>query len=132
MEPTFSVARRIFDALQPTQQKLAKDIMTKDVHTLSPSAPLKKALSLMKEHNISQIPITQYGHIIGIITERSLLHTPEATLAQDAYDILPPIVDAETKTAVLRSLFEHTAIVLVQEKGKLVGVIARIDLLTRS
>ena len=53
---------------------LLKDIMTKDVLTLSPNDPLEKAAELFVEHGVSGAPVIDaFNNVIGILTEGDLV-----------------------------------------------------------
>jgi CBS domain-containing protein len=56
----------------------AQDIMTRDVATVSPDAPVRDIAALMMEKHISGVPVlTDNGKIIGIVSESDLLHRAE-------------------------------------------------------
>lgn len=50
-----------------------KDIMTREVITLSPDQPLTEALQKMAQKNIGRIPIVTDGKVVGIVTRSDLL-----------------------------------------------------------
>ena len=51
-----------------------KDIMTKDVHTVTPDTTAEDAANLMVKHNIGGLPVLERdGKIVGIITESDFL-----------------------------------------------------------
>ena len=52
---------------------LAKE-KDKTFHALDKNASLKEALSIMKEQDISQIPITSESEIVGSITQNKVLN----------------------------------------------------------
>lgn len=52
---------------------LVRDIMSSPVLTVEKGAPLKEAIGLMLKKNISGIPVTEDGAIIGIVTKDSLM-----------------------------------------------------------
>jgi CBS domain-containing protein len=47
---------------------LLKDMMTKDVVTITPEATLKEAGLILKTKRISGLPVVEDGNIVGIIT----------------------------------------------------------------
>ena len=56
----------------------AKDIMTRDVATVSPDASVHEAAKLMTERRLSGLPVvTADGRVIGILTASDLLHRVE-------------------------------------------------------
>jgi CBS domain-containing protein len=51
----------------------ADDIMTKDPVTVDITASLDDVLSIMIEKNIIRIPVTEKGHLVGVIARRDIL-----------------------------------------------------------
>lgn len=57
---------------------LIKDIMTKDVITVSPDSPLKDVGKILREKRISGIPVVDsVGNIVGMITVTDILRILE-------------------------------------------------------
>jgi CBS domain-containing protein len=50
------------------------DVMTEDVRTVTPSAPLEDVVRLMERHHIKRVPVVDGGKIVGIVTRANLLH----------------------------------------------------------
>lgn len=56
----------------------AADVMTKDVITVRPEAPVREIAALMTEKRISGVPVVGAdGRLIGILSETDLLHRAE-------------------------------------------------------
>ena len=54
------------------------DVMTREVVTVGPEMPLAEAIQLMLEHQVSGLPVIgNDGLLIGLMTERDLLHRAE-------------------------------------------------------
>jgi predicted transcriptional regulator len=51
----------------------ADEIMTKDPITVDINTPLDNALNIMIEKNIIRIPVTEEGHLVGVIARRNIL-----------------------------------------------------------
>ena len=51
----------------------AKDIMSKDVITVTQETPLKEVVKLMIEKKISGIPVVAGDQLLGIVTENDLI-----------------------------------------------------------
>lgn len=49
------------------------DVMTADVITLPPHADVGWAAELMVDHHVKQIPITEDGRVVGVVSRRDLL-----------------------------------------------------------
>ncbi len=58
---------------QDISNYLVKDIMVKKVFTVTPQTSIKKAVSLMEEHNIGCLPVIQKEYLVGIITAKDLI-----------------------------------------------------------
>ena len=50
-----------------------RDIMTRDLITLPPDAPVIDALRIMSAHDIGRIPVVTDGKIVGIVTRTDIL-----------------------------------------------------------
>jgi CBS-domain-containing membrane protein len=50
------------------------EVMTRDVVTVSPEAPLEQAVELMQQYHIKRLPVLQNGGMVGIISRSDLLH----------------------------------------------------------
>jgi CBS domain-containing protein len=50
------------------------DVMTRDVVTVAPDAPLSDAVELMVRHHVKRLPVLRGGGVIGIISRVDLLH----------------------------------------------------------
>jgi CBS domain-containing protein len=51
----------------------AQDVMSKPVWSIEANRPIRKALELMRTHNIRRLVVTDMGQLVGIVTERRLL-----------------------------------------------------------
>jgi acetoin utilization protein AcuB len=49
-----------------------RDVMAKDVKTVSPDVPIDEAAILMREHHIGGLPVVKDGQLIGLITETDI------------------------------------------------------------
>src|SRR5690349_24439727 len=57
---------------------LAREIMTRDVTTVSPSARVREAAKLMVDRRLSGLPVvTSDGRLVGMLTASDLLHRVE-------------------------------------------------------
>lgn len=55
---------------------IARDVMTRDVITTTPSARLGEVVDLFTRHHIGSLPVTDpEGRLVGIVTEADLLRT---------------------------------------------------------
>lgn len=68
--------------LRPIFQKtdrMVRDIMTRDVVTVSEDSGMEEALELMHEHRVERLPVVEEGEVQGIVTMGSILTKREYT-----------------------------------------------------
>jgi cystathionine beta-synthase len=115
---------RLSDLIERQQQTLI---------TAAPGDEVKKIIRLMKQHGISQLPVLDGDRLLGIISEgdlvQALLRDPENIdrpidgLIDQSYVVVPP----ETPLARLAAIFGEGKVALVQDGGKVRGLVTKID-----
>jgi CBS domain-containing protein len=83
-----------------------REIMTSNVISTSPDAPLSEVVSVMENQQIKRIPVLQKGRLVGIISRSDLLRVL-ATLLSEHPAIAPPS-DAELRKRVLAEIGKHS------------------------
>ncbi len=136
LDPTYSYVKKIEDAINSLtkhKEKEAKDIMIKKIISVKPKDNMKKVVSLMNKYAISQLPVIEKEKVIGLVTESDILgkklESVEGLKVEDLMTKSPPLISKDTNILVITSLLKHFPVVLVSEKGKAVGLIAKSDLL---
>ncbi|NIP31004.1 MAG: CBS domain-containing protein [Candidatus Dadabacteria bacterium] len=114
---------------------LVKECMTKDPITISLKEDVQYGFYLLKKHNIRQLPVTNNGYILGIVTERDLrmliekeygikiesaMSTNLKTISQDK--------SIETAAQIIHDN-KFNALPVVDGKDMLVGIITVTDVL---
>jgi CBS domain-containing protein len=51
----------------------ARDVMTRDVVSVSPDAPLAEIASLLESHAIKRVPVLRGGRLVGIVSRANLI-----------------------------------------------------------
>ncbi len=65
----------------PSRQPVAvRQVMTTNVASVSPQTPSLEAIRLMKEHNITALPVVEDGILVGIVTEHDFLRIADKLL----------------------------------------------------
>jgi CBS domain-containing protein len=116
---------------------IAQSIMTSDVVTVRPNASIEEAIELLLSEGISGLPVTDDdGRLIGVITEFALLavaydrrvknHTVSQHMTRDVITVNTD--DPISRVADL-CIVHRVRRVPVMNDGRLVGVIARRDVL---
>lgn len=103
--------------------------------TARPDEPVKAIIKLMKTHGISQLPVLDGARLVGIISEgdlvQALLSDPEnierpiAGLVDQNFVVVPK----ETPVSRLAAIFGEGKVALVQDGGKICGLVTKIDLI---
>jgi len=106
---------------------------------VKPKDKVEKAIHLMKKFDISQLPVLDDTlKPVGSITERNLMMAlslyGKDLLTMDVEKVMEesfPIVGIDSKLSEVYSLFlGGNDAVLVTEKGRVVGILTKIDILT--
>jgi cystathionine beta-synthase len=99
------------------------------------SASVGEALSKMDEEGVTQLPVIEDGKPIGSVRENRVLakvvrnrELLEATVA-DVMEACFPIVDVDASSDEVRKRLQTNPAVLVEEYGRIVGIITRHDVL---
>jgi len=98
---------------------------------------VREVIALMRDHGVSQLPVleTEGGRLAGIVAEVDLLkHLVEGAGGLDApIDALIEsdyaTVTPATRIHLVRNIFNDAAVVVVQDRDVVVGIIAKIDLI---
>ena len=139
------------------RHRTVADVMTRRVHVASPTTPFKLLVRLIEENRISAIPIVNHeGVPVGVVSESDLLLKERRSELESAHDFVhpkrrqsqrskaqglvaadvmssPPIVVAcECRLADAARLMQERNVrrlVVVEERGKIAGIVSRSDLL---
>jgi len=113
-----------------------KEIMSKDVFTISPEASMEEAARIMGEKHIGSLIVTKYDTPVGIVTERDLL-TKVLALGRDikeekvekvmSYPLITICLTAKIKEAA-QVMIKKKGRLAVFECGKLMGIVTASDL----
>ena len=119
-------------ALEVTKVKKYESGMVVDPVTIEPDAPVHKAVALMRQHEISGIPVTRKGRLVGIITnrdlrfEKNLEQKVEQVMTRELITCREGISQDEAKELLHRNRIEK--LLVVDEKFELKGLITIKDI----
>ena len=98
--------------------------------------PVSRALALIREFNISQLPVLKDSTVVGSVSEGALLSKvldgtahPETRLEYLIEKPLPTVSLHEHLPRVMKLLAERNAAVAVDDNGRPSGVLTRFDLI---
>lgn len=107
------------------------------VITIDAEASVPDAVSLMREHNISQLPVLDGGKVTGSVQEAVLMNRifeDNSCLAQRVRQVMSeslPLISADTKvSSVYQLLLEgRPAVLVLDESDEPQGILTKIDLI---
>ena len=124
-----------------------KDWMITDLITINEKDSILDAIHLMKDNNIRRLPVVKGDKLVGIITEKDIkAYSPSRASSLDIYEMHSVLAKALVKDAMTKNVvtvkpenpIERAALILrdekigglpvVDDKGKLVGLITAIDI----
>lgn len=139
IDPTYSTILKIEKALEKEENikhKKAKQIMVKEIISISPQTKIFKALEIMRNNDFSQLLVIQKNKVIGTIYEKTILDTIAQKI--DIYnesikkfvDKKPIIVPSNYNSVDLKYIFQNrnTKFVLVQDDEEILGIVTKSDL----
>ncbi len=137
IDPTFTNAQKIFAALHSLsekEEKKAGSVMNKNLISVQPTDSLRIAITKMKKYSISQLPVLDEKKAVGSISESAILdaiinNKSSDTFISEVMSDAPPTIDKNASIHVVSHLLKFYPMALVAEKGKLLGVITKADLL---
>lgn len=127
-------------------EKPVKDIMTRNVITVSPDDRVIHARRLIIENNIARLPVVEEGNVLGIIAEMDIArafanikrsipyrhqkHQIEELLVRDAMNSPPITVEEDTKIRdAAQIMVKNNVGCLPVINEKLHGIVTRTDLI---
>lgn len=66
-------SRRVRSAMARQAGTTIGDVMTRDVVTIGPDEPVSAAAELIVRHDVSLLPVTDDGHVVGVINRHDVL-----------------------------------------------------------
>jgi cystathionine beta-synthase len=104
--------------------------------SVSAGEPLRKALALVQQHDITQIPVLRGSQVVGTLFDNEILKRvleDSSSLDQPVESLmaepLPVVRNDEPVDQVTRLLATRNPAVLVSDNGKVTGILTRFDML---
>lgn len=135
-----------------------REVMTSDVATVAPDAPLSEVLKLLLDKGIKAVPVVQGRKAVGMVTGGDLLNRAGMGLRLSLHEALPPDLRGEEarkldvagktardvmsgpvvevnirarvpEAAALMASRKLKRLLVVDDAGDLAGIVSRIDIL---
>ncbi len=107
-----------------------------NVLLLDEEQPLMEAIQLMREKNVSQIPVTKGGEIIGSLNESRVLNTildnpslKNGPISQAMGDAFPFVLETTRMDVISKLINKDTPAVLVKKDNGDIDIITEYDLI---
>ncbi len=114
-----------------------REIMTTNVKSVSPAAPIREAAAMMRDGDIGSLPVVENGRLVGIVTDRDIVvraiaegadasTAVSAAMTADVFSVKPD----DFVFAAIRLMGDKQVrrIPVVSDDGKLAGIIAMADI----
>jgi predicted transcriptional regulator len=121
-----------------TKTVRVRDIMSAEVFTLAARTSVDDAARSLSYHKVSGAPVVDRGRIVGVVSNTDLVHpryrsTPDkpVTVAEAMTKIVYAVRPGDAVMAAARLMVKenvHRAVV-VNDKGKLAGMVTPMDIL---
>jgi acetoin utilization protein AcuB len=126
---------------------LVKDVMTRDVATLTPEQTLRDAINLLRSKRIRHLPVVEGQKLVGIVTDRDVKRAAPSVLTgvgNEAFDNslltikVAQVMTREPITVLDRASLKSAVEIFINTKvgalpvvddGRLVGILADSDIL---
>ncbi|HWP59806.1 MAG TPA: CBS domain-containing protein [Candidatus Acidoferrales bacterium] len=108
----------------------AKEIMTKDVITVSPSTRVREVALLLTKNNISGVPVRdRNGQIVGIVSQSDIIGK-KGKQVKDIMSKSIVSVSEDTQVEEIAALMIANRIdrVLVMDNAELLGIVSQADI----
>jgi len=127
--------------LDPTVTRVAEVVSGRGRHVprllaVQVGEPLRKALALVQQHDITQIPVFREREVVGTLYDSEILKrvlADSAALEQPVESVmgepLPVVRSDEPVEHVTRLLASRNPAVLVSDDGAITGILTRFDML---
>lgn len=139
VDPRMSTLSKIINVLNMAEGSTitASDIMKYPVFSVNPDDILARAVEILELNKISQLPVIKDRVPVGCISESALINAMEESGTQKSRKRLVrefmepgfPTVPPNTAVEMIGHILQNNHAVLVLEKGEVIGVITKHDLI---
>ena len=141
IEPSYSIAKKIFTVMEEQlahkqKETIAKNVCTKNIAFIKSDDSVDQAIKLMKKYAISQMPVIKENIIVGRISEETFIKNydkiknKEMKVEQLMEDPFPTVPE-DTNITLIKDILRRYSAVILTKYGKPSGIISKADLLKR-
>ena len=139
IRPSYELVQSILAYLEKQEGLTAPrltvaELMNRSLVTVESSATLTTAAQKMEGGAFSQLPVVDDGRVVGSLSESALLRAlaqPDVRRARvrDVQETAYPVVDGNFPADLLPGVLGRYPAVLVSERGSLLGIVTKADLI---
>ena len=141
-EPSYSTVKKIFDALEnleSPQSGSVTGIMNQKVIRIQAGDFAGRAIQLMRQNDISQIPVFRREQPVGSVSERTVLERMREGVSIEALSkirvesLMAPSFPVAPEGMSVKSasffLENFPAVLIASKTGKIIGIVTKSDML---
>jgi predicted transcriptional regulator len=133
VNPRLATINKIISVLKTNKTLKCESFITKRIISAKPNDSVYHIVKLMRENDISQIPVMEGERCVGSISEKTIVRNLDkissSTKVKDLMDESFPVVSCRENVDLVKALLEYHQAVLVSEKGRIIGIVTKSDLL---
>ncbi|NOR39450.1 MAG: CBS domain-containing protein [Candidatus Thorarchaeota archaeon] len=134
LDPKLSIANKIIQVFNTRSPQRCGDVMTANPITIDARKSVSAAFQIMRQRSFSQLPVVRGERIVGIVTERDIVRNLQHDMDKLSVQAIMssggvPTVDETTPVDAIIPLLESYQAVVIQNQGRVTGIISRSDLL---
>lgn len=141
VDPRISTLRRILEVINESytgkSPKIAvSQVMCSPVISVRATDSVRTTIELMERHGVSQLPVTKGDTLVGTVSEATVVrhlssgeNVFNSTVSEVMDESLPVVPPSTGVDEVSELMSRGYPAVLVVDKGKMVGIVTKIDLI---
>lgn len=141
VDPRTSTLRRILEVINEsytskTPKITVSQVMCSPVISVRATDSVRTAIELMERHSVSQLPVTKGETLVGTVSEATVVrhlssgenvfNSTVNEVMDDSLPVVPPSTGVDEASELMSRGYPA---VLVVDKGKMVGIVTKIDLI---
>lgn len=140
LDPAYSKVKKILEVLNNLTEKneaKALDFMQKKIVSSSRTELVTEAAKKMRKYEISQLPVIEKNHVIGLVSEADILdkiadgNEIARMKIEEIMEEAPPVIAKKTPMKAVLELLKFSPLLIVSDNGEFIGIITKSDVLKK-
>jgi predicted transcriptional regulator len=133
VNPRLSTVNKIMSVLKSNSMLKCDQFQTKKVIYVNSKDSVNHAAKLMKGNDISQLPVIDKGICVGSLSDKTIVRNldriSKTTKIMELMEEPFPTINCGEEIEVVKTLLEYHPAILIMDRGKIVGILTKSDLL---